>query len=115
MKIERNLLIIVCIVIFVMFMCHKQSDIEGFVTSPCQHYNVGTSYGDNNELKQQIGKPGLDVMNEKLNTPSHRASWIRKPSPVFKYHCDNFGCKWEKIYDEFYPNLRGNQENMIKP
>lgn len=114
MKIERNLLIIFCGVILLMFTFHKQTNIENFISS-CKYYDIDAEYGQQNELLQQIGKPGLDVMNEKLSNYKYRAGWIRKPSPVHKYSCDNSGCSWKQIYKNFYPDLRGDQENMITP
>lgn len=97
-----------------MFICHKQNNFEPFM-NPCQYYNFGTNYGNINELKQHIGQPGIDIMRENISSSEYRTSWIRNPAPVYKRKCDQSGCVWEQIYNKFYPDLRGNQENLINP
>lgn len=119
METENKLLILVCVIILIFFTCFKHNNIEEFINS-CQYYNLGDVHGYDNRLKKQIGRPGIEVMNEKLSSPQYVAGWLRRPKPVYKYECkldENLknNCQWTQIYKNFYPNLRGNQENMIQP
>lgn len=121
MKIESKILYLLCFVVFLLFICHKHTNIESFI-NPCQYYqtSLNSQYAQINKLKQQIGRPGLEVEKEKLYPSEYRASWERYPQPKFKFTCDvdehlNRKCQWIPVYTKFYPDLRGDQENMIGP
>lgn len=119
MNIENKLLFLVCFVIFIIFIYHKQHNIESFI-NPCQYYNINPSYATIHKLKTQIGRPGIEVEKEKLFPVEYRASWERFPQPKYKFVCDvdqhlNRKCQWIPIYTKFYPDLKGEQENLIYP
>lgn len=120
MKTENNLLMIACLVIFIIFIFHKPVSTESFLNA-CQYYQIPeTKYGETLELTEQHGRPGIDVEKEKLYPDKYRAAWIRYPEPRYKYECTidkhlNRRCKWTPIYTTFYPDLRGEQTNMMLP
>lgn len=120
MKIEKNLLIVTCLIIFFVFVFHKQTCTEDFINA-CQYYHIpDIKYAEKNKLMQQHGRPGIEIEKEKLYPEQYRASWVRHPEPRYRYVCTvdkhlNRKCKWEHIYTKFYPDLRGEQENMISP
>jgi hypothetical protein len=107
-------------IILIYFIFYKHKCTEKFMNA-CQYYHVpGIKYGEQQNLKQQIGRPGIEVEKEKLYPTQYRANWVRHPEPRFKYECHvddklNRKCKWTPIYTKFYPDLRGEQENMIAP
>lgn len=70
-------------------------------------------------LKPRL-RPGIESEYEKLTPLQMRASFVRLPEPRLKFKCNidkhlNRHCRWEKIYDKFYPDLLGEQQSLIKP
>jgi hypothetical protein len=119
MQSEKKFLILFCLIIILLSIFHKRCNIENFI-NPCQYHKFDndTSYIQN--LKQQYGRPGIEVEKEKLHPSQYRASWVRGPEPRYKFICNidehlNRKCYWKPIYTKFYPDLRGDQENMISP
>jgi hypothetical protein len=119
MNIETKILFFVCFVIFILFINHEHQNIETFI-NPCQYYQIDSQYAHTNKLKQQIGRPGIEVEKEKLYPSEYRAVWERYPQTKYQLKCDvdehlNRKCQWVSIYNKFYSDLRGEQKNMISP
>jgi hypothetical protein len=119
MNIENKLLILICFGIFILYTCHKQQDIESFL-NPCQYHQLSPQYARTHKLKTQYGRPGIEIEKEKLYPAEYRTSWERFPQIKYKFVCNldehlNRKCHWVPIYTKFYPDLKGEQENMISP
>ena len=120
MKIDNYMLILLCLVIFIVYIVRNPCNTETFINACAYHNQQYPVYGYANQLKPQIGTTGLELMHNNIDDIEKRASWIRNPEPRYQYQCEfdnslNKKCKWNQIYTEFYPNLRGNQKNMISP
>lgn len=121
MKIEVNVLILVCVTILIISAIKKPKSTETFLDA-CQYHQLpGSEAGEVVAMKQNYdGRTGIELEKEKITPQSYRASWIRRPEPRYKMECSvdahlNRKCWWKPIYTDFYPNLRGNQQNMISP
>jgi len=120
MKIEQNLLIITCVIILLLYVFNKDKCTESFLNA-CQYYNIPEiKYGEQQTLVQEFGRPGIEIEKEKLYPSQYRAAWVRYPEPRYQYECTvdkhlNRRCKLTPIYTNFYPDLRGDQQNMIGP
>jgi hypothetical protein len=120
MKFDGYILLFMCIAIFGIYLIKKPYSAETFINA-CQYHNQQFPiFGYDNQLKPQVGTAGLDIMHDNINDIQKRASWIRNPEPRYKYQCGfdknaNKKCEWKQIYNTFYPDLRGEQKNMISP
>lgn len=88
MKIEESILILTCLAILMLYIIHKP------VNEP---FNDFETAGKFIKLKQQIGRPGIDVEKEYLYPIEYRASWEREPERRVQYH-DGV---WKSIYTTF--------------
>jgi hypothetical protein len=118
---SKQLLLLIAFVVFILLfvkmrmrMKNNKESFNGYVnTRPLYH-------GYEQSLLKPKLRPGIESEYEKLTPLQMRAAFVRLPEPRLKFKCNidkhlNRHCRWEKVYNKFYPDLLGKQKSLIKP